>query len=178
MKAYIIFLRGVTPTGQNKVPMIPLREVLAKAGLVDVQTYIQSGNVLARSDLTALQVEKLVHEKIKKHFGGDLAILVRTPTQVRKIFEGNPFTNVDATRIFFTILASKPDPQKIKALADQDFSPDKFVVTDHAVYCYCPVSYGTSKLNNNSLERKLGVVATTRNYNTMSKLIELSKALL
>ncbi len=172
MKQYIIFLRAVTPTGKNKVPMAKLREVLTDAGLSEVRTYIQSGNVLARSNLTAPQVEKIVHDQIKKHFGGDLVIVARTPMQVRQIVADNPFKKEDTPTIYFTILAKPPEKQKVKELSVQNFQPDKFVITDEVVYLYCPLRYGTSKLNNNFIEKKLGVSATTRNYNTMSKLVD------
>src|SRR5574341_2377558 len=104
MKTYIILLRGLMPIGKNKVLMTPLRQVLMDAGFVDVRTYIQSGNVLARSVLTRSQVETVVHNEIGKHFGGDIAVLARTPLQVRQIFANNPFKDVDAAKVYFTIL--------------------------------------------------------------------------
>jgi len=174
MKTYIILLRGLMPTGKNKVLMTPLRQVLVDAGFVDVRTYIQSGNVLARSTLTGSQVEKVVHHEIEKHFGGDIVVLARTSLQVRQIFADNPFKDADTAKLYFTILESKPAQEKIKLLAGHTFLPDNFVVTNKAVYIHCPVAYGLTKLNNNFIERTLGVSATTRNYRTMAKLIELS----
>jgi uncharacterized protein (DUF1697 family) len=176
MKTYIILLRGLMPTGKNKVLMAPLRQVLVNAGFVDVRTYIQSGNVLARSALTRSQVEKFVHQEIEKHFGGDIVVLARTLLQVRQIFADNPFKDVDTARVYFTILGSKPAKEKIKLLAEQAFPPDNFVVTHEAVYIHSPVAYGLTKLNNNFIEHTLEVSATTRNYRTMKKLIELSGA--
>ena len=175
MKTYIILLRGLMPTGKNKVLMTPLRQVLVDAGFLDVRTYIQSGNVFARSVLTGQQVEKVVHDEIEKHFGGDIAVLARTPLQIRQIFANNPFREVDATKVYFTILGSKPAKEKIKLLSGQAFPPDNFVVINEAVYIHCPVVYG-SKLTNNFIERTLGVSATTRNHRTMIKLIKLSDA--
>jgi uncharacterized protein (DUF1697 family) len=78
MKTYIILLRGVMPTGKNKVPIALLRAALEKAGLKNVRTYIQSGNVVAESSLSQSRIEKLVHDVIKKRFGGDIAVLART----------------------------------------------------------------------------------------------------
>jgi uncharacterized protein (DUF1697 family) len=173
MKTYVILLRGLMPTGKNKVLMAPLRQALVDAGLVDVRTYIQSGNVIARSVLGGSQVEKLVHHEIEKHFGGDIAVLARTPLQVRQIFADNPFKDVDGVRVYFTILGRKPAQEKINFLASQEFPPDRFIVTNEAVYIHCPVADGLTKLNNNFIERTLGVFATTRNHRTMTKLIEL-----
>ena len=176
MKTYIVLLRGLMPTGKNKVLMAPLRQVLVDAGFVDVRTYIQSGNVLTRSVLTGPQIEKVVHHEIEKHFGGDITVLALTSLQLRQIFADNPFKDVDTAKVYFTILGSKPAKEKIKLLAGQAFPPDNFVVTNKAVYVHCPVAYGLTKLNNNFIERTLEVSATSRNYRTMTKLIELSDA--
>ena len=156
--------------------MAPLRQVLVDAGFVDVRTYIQSGNVLARSALTGSQVEKVVHQEIEKHFGGDIVVLARTSLQVRQIFADNPFKDADTAKVYFTILRSRPSEEKIQWLASQRFLPDTFVVTHEAIYIHSPVAYGLTKLNNNFIERTLEVSATTRNYRTMKKLIELSDA--
>ena len=156
--------------------MTPLRQVLVDAGFIDVRTYIQSGNVLARSALTGSQVEKVVHHEIEKHFGGDIVVLARTSLQLQQIFADNPFKDSDTAKVYFTILGSRPSKEKIKLLTDQTFLPDTFVVTNEAVYIHSPVAYGLTKLNNNFIERTLGVSATTRNYRTMKKLLEMSHA--
>ncbi len=173
MKTFIIFIRGVMPSGKNRVPMAALRTALQKSGLKNVRTYIQSGNVLAQSNLSAYRTEKLVHDVILKRFGGDLVIAARTPDQVRKILAGNPFPSSVSARTFFTLLTGKPDKQKVMELSRRDFRPDKIVISDGVVYLHCPISYGKSKLNNNSIEKMLGISATTRNFNTMTKLLEL-----
>jgi uncharacterized protein (DUF1697 family) len=176
MKTFVALLRAVTPTGKNKVPMAPLREALSEAGLVDVRTYIQSGNVLARSDLPATDVEALVHDTIEQQFGGDLIVVVRTPAQMRNVLQGNPFEPSEAARTHFTFLSKKPGKRAVNDLVGQSFPPDRFVVTSQVVYLNCPQGYGVSKLSNNFLERKLGVSATTRNHNTVTKLVELTTA--
>ncbi len=175
MKTYIILLRGVMPTGKNKVPMAQLREVLTKAGFGNVRTYIQSGNVLVDTDLSAKDVETHVHDLIQKHIGPDLAVVARTGAQLQKVLDENPFkTGFDISRIFFVSFAEPPLLQKVKDLLAQDFSPEKLVITKNAAYMYIPGTYGRGALSNNFLEKKLGVSATMRNFNTISKLIEMS----
>lgn len=78
MKTYVILLRGVTPTGKNRVPMAELRSALTDAGLTDVQTYIQSWNVIAKSKLNQSAVQSFVHKVISDGIGVDLAVIVRT----------------------------------------------------------------------------------------------------
>ena len=75
MKKYAILLRGVTPTGKNRVPMAELRAALSDAGLLDVQTYIQSGNVIAKSALAQSSLESFVHEVIFREIGADIAVI-------------------------------------------------------------------------------------------------------
>lgn len=117
-----------------------------------------------------------MHELIKKHIGADLPVVARTGTQLQKVLDENPFKEgYDISRVFFVAFAELPPSQKVKELLAQDFSPEELVIIKNAAYMYIPGTYGRTFLSNNFLERKLGVPATTRNFNTMSKLLEMSK---
>lgn len=116
MKKYAIFLRGVTPTGKNRVPMADLRAALSSAGLLDVQTYIQSGNVIAKSVLAQSSVESLVHEVIFREIGADIAVIARTHEQLRKVMEGNPFPLSGASRTYFSLFSAPAALHLIDAL--------------------------------------------------------------
>lgn len=176
MKTYIVLLRGVMPTGKNRVPMAQLWEVLASAGFGNARTYIQSGNALVDTDMSAQEVETCVHDLITKYIGADLAIVARTGKQLQKVLDENPFKEGhDISRVFFALFAEPPSSQKIKELLANDFSPEELVITKNAAYMYIPGTYGRNKLSNNYLEKKLGVAATTRNFNTLNKLIEMSQ---
>lgn len=176
MKTYIVLLRGVMPSGKNKVPMAQLREVLTNAGFENVRTYIQSGNVLVDSDLSAKEVETSMHKLIKQHIGADLAVVARTPTQFKKLLDENPFQNgYDRSRVFFVLFEKPPSTKKVQELVANDYSPEKLVITRNAAYMYIPGTYGRGVLSGGFLEKKLEVPATMRNYNTTSKLIEMSK---
>jgi uncharacterized protein (DUF1697 family) len=176
MKTVVILLRAVMPTGKNKVPMARLREVLGNAGFENVRTYIQSGNAFVDSELSTREVETRVHDLIKKHIGPDLVVVARTGRQLQKVLDENPFQRgYDVSRIFFVLFAEPPSSQKVKELLRQDFSPEELVITKNAVYMYIPGRDGRGLLSSNFFERKLGVSATMRNFNTMSKLIEMSK---
>lgn len=177
MSTYIILLRGVMPSGKNKVPMAQLREVLTRAGFGNVRTYVQSGNVLADSGLSAQEVGKCVRELIKQHIGPDLAVAVRTGPELHQVIEENPFQQgYDISRVFFVMLAQVPAPEKVQELAVQDFGDEKlaFTRTTDAAYLYIPGPYGRGRLSSNFLEKKLGVTATMRNFTTMSRLVAMS----
>lgn len=175
MKSFIILLRGLTPTGKNKVLMAPLRAALTKAGLRDVQTYIQSGNGIVSTDLTQPALEQLVHEVISKEFGGDVAVLARTPERFSDILKRNPFKKADSRKLYFTLLASEPDKNLLKEFLATDFSPDQVRCINNTIYTLYETRHSDSRFNNNYFERKLKVTATTRNFNTMTKLVELAK---
>jgi uncharacterized protein (DUF1697 family) len=176
MRTHIILLRGVMPTGKNKVPMAQLREVLTNAGFKNVRTYIQSGNALVDSELSSKEIEVRVHQLIKKHIGPDLAVVARTGTQLQKVLDENPFKDgYDISRIFFVLFGERPPARKVKELLEQDFSPEELAVTKNTAYMYIPGMYGRGALSGNFLEKKLGISATMRNFNTIKKLIEMSK---
>lgn len=173
-KTYIVLLRGVMPSGRNKVPMARLREVLAEGGFKNVSTYIQSGNALVESKLPPAEIERQVHELVKEYIGPDLVVVVRTGSELRQIIDGNPFQkSKDISRVFFSLLAATPPTDKVAELLDKDFGDEQLVITKEAGYMYIPGTYGRGKLSNNYLEKKLGVSATTRNFNTLSRLIEM-----
>lgn len=176
MKTYVILLRGVTPTGRNKVPMAELRAALTDAGFADVQTYIQSGNVIAKSALSAAAVGQRVHEVITQRIGADIAVMTRTPQQIADILAGNPFSATDTSKLYFSLLAARPAPELLRALLATDFAPDRVTVVGDTIYSAYATQYSDSKFNNNYFERKLKVAATTRNFNTMSRLVELGEA--
>lgn len=174
MKTYAILLRGVTPTGRNRVPMAELRIALAEAGLRDVRTYIQSGNVIARSGLDQAAVEALVHEVIARAIGADIAILARTHAQLKYVMAHNPFPPEAASRTYFSLLAANPSAPLVEELRRLDFSPDDVRIVGSVIYTLYATKLSDSKFHNNFFERKLKVAATTRNFNTLSRLVELS----
>lgn len=174
MERYVILLRGVMPTGRNSVPMAPLRAALRAAGLHDIVSYIQSGNIVARSDLAQGALEQLVHQLIQREFGGELTIVARTASQFHMIFQRNPYPEIDRKRIYFTLLAERAVPERIEALQARDIAPDELQLIDGVIYLRYATQLSHSPVNNNALERWLKVAATTRNYNTMEKLVHLS----
>ncbi|MGE8678882.1 MAG: DUF1697 domain-containing protein [Achromobacter marplatensis] len=176
MSTQIILLRGVMPSGKNKVPMAPLRAALERAGLRDVRTYIQSGNVIAATGLDQASVQALVHQVIKEQFGGDIKVLARTPSYFRDMMENNPFNGHDPAKLYFTLLGSPPEGALLESFHALDHTPDQVRVVGDMAYVLCATKYSDLKANNNFVERKLKVAATTRNFNTVSKLIALSSA--
>lgn len=175
MKTYIALLRGINVSGQKKIPMAELRELLSKEGLNNVQTYIQSGNVIFQtSDENKDKLELKIHNSIKAHFGFDVPILVKTPIELKQIFDDCPFSEEKKVNSYFMMLYSKADKVLVEEMSKLTYQNEEFMITDNCVYFYCSIGYGKAKFSNNFFERKLKVNATARNYKTMVKLLSLS----
>ena len=159
--------------------MAQLRQFLSEdKAFENVQTWIQSGNVILDSELSATAIAEKVNTIIKENIGADLKIIVKTPVEIQTVLTNNPFENsYDISRVFFTLFNNIPDEKLVSVLQSQDFGEDKFIFTPHAIYLFIPGSAAKTKLNNNFLERKLKIDTTTRNFNTLSKLLALSSKL-
>ncbi|WP_282162134.1 DUF1697 domain-containing protein [Ulvibacterium marinum] len=179
MYTYIILLRGINVSGQKKMKMDVLRTLLENLGFQNVATYIQSGNiVLQAKDASIRNLEDIIGEGIREHFGFDVPILVKSKTDLERIVKENPFKDaitLEGNRLYFVLLKSVPEQVLVESLAQETFENQEFRITDSCVYLWCKNGYGKAKLDNNFLERKLKVQATTRNYRTMLKLLEMAK---
>ena len=170
-----VLIRGVTPTGKNRVPMARLRDLLKDSpDFSGVQTYIQSGNVILETELAQQEVEHIIHAIILNNFGGDLVIIAKNHEQLQRSFENYPIESIPTERRYYTFLKSAPTDEGLQKLAERDFGEDKYHVVGDMVYIAYATKASDSKLTNNSIEQKVGIGATTRNYNTVKKLVELT----
>lgn len=154
--------------------MAELRVALTEAGLVEVRTYIQSGNAVAKSRLAQSRIGPLVHDAIAQSIGADIAVMTRTPKQFMDVLERNPFPAADPSRLYFSLLSSRPKPELLQEFLKIDFVPDQVKVVGDTIYTAYATKLSDSRFTNNFFERKLKLAATTRNFNTMSRLVALS----
>ncbi len=155
--------------------MDDLRALYEAHGHHDVTTYVQSGNVISRSSArTTAAVARAMRRAIADDLGLDVTVLVRTPAELRRVLEGNPFLGhgTDVTKLHVTFLAEPAAAARVTALDRDAFTPDRFAIDGREVYVHCPDGYGRTKINNAFFERKLGVAATTRNWTTVTELAE------
>ena len=174
MNTWIALLRGVMPTGKNRVPMAAFREALAKAGFLQARTWIQSGNALVTTALGREETEALVREVLAKDIGAELEVIIKSAPEITAVLAQNPFSDLPGERVFYGLMNGVPDMLKAKALEAADFGEDRLAITDLAVYSFIPGSAARSKLNNAFLQKKLGLALTFRNANTLSKLVEMA----
>lgn len=177
MKTHIALLRGINVSGQKIIKMAELRASLAKLGYQSIQTYIQSGNILFQAEgkrATTLQSE--IKELIKQDFGFDVPIVMTTAEKLKSAVAQNPFADKDLSRVYLTLLEQEPEGEHIDHLKTFNYTPEEYVLEGKVVYLFSPIPYGNAKLSNNLFEKKLKVKATTRNWKTVNKLIDLAQS--
>lgn len=172
MNTYIAILRGINVGGNRKLPMAELRELLGSLGFQDIRTYIQSGNIIFTSDLSdTKQLETIISESIQSKYDYNVPTIVKTIAQWEQAIVNNPYKGKDIKRVLFTFLKEIPEvtiPQHVS-------ENDEYQLIHDVVHLHCPNGYGNTKLNNNFFEKQLGIIATTRNWNTVEKLLQLAK---
>jgi uncharacterized protein (DUF1697 family) len=173
---FIALLRGINVSGQKKIKMAELRAVLEDAGLQNVTTYIQSGNLVFDSEVSQTKtLQELINSTILKHFGFEVPTLVVQRAEIQQVMEGNPFLDTaESNKLYYVLLQNPPQKELVEEFNQQNFEHEDFHITDNCVYLQCKKGYGKAKLNNNLIERKLQVQSTTRNDRTLRKLLELS----
>jgi uncharacterized protein (DUF1697 family) len=177
-QSWVALLRGVNLGARNKVSMPHLRELFEELGCDDVTTYLQSGNVLFRTPVPRDELMQSLERGIRDRFGLEIRVLLRTKSDLRATVARNEFADrqSDPTKLHVTFLAAAPQRKLAAALEQKRFEPDEFRVTRDAVYLHCPSGYGRSKLSNAFFEKELDVVATTRNWRTVTALADLASA--
>jgi uncharacterized protein (DUF1697 family) len=174
MTTCVALLRGINVGGNNKVPMADLRALCTALGYANVETYIQSGNVVFDASGSEAEVVAAMEAALLTTFGLTLSVVVRSAAELVEIVARNPFPNeTDGTKLHVTCFAS-PLPASTVAKLDPGVAPpDAFVLDGRDMYLHLPGGMGTSKLAVH-IGQKLGKLGTTRNWNTVLKLVEMS----
>jgi uncharacterized protein (DUF1697 family) len=178
MATWICLLRAVNVGGRNKVPMAQLREALTAAGLGDVRTYVQSGNVVLTSSIRSRdKISATVRDVIAQAFDVDTPVVVRTPEELQTIVEWNPFpdvANADPKRVHIVHLTGEPTTDAVASLLTIDWAPDHIKVEGSEVAICYSESMHTSKLQYPKVFKQLGVDGTARNWRTIQTLVDMS----
>lgn len=179
MQTFISILRGINVSGQKKILMADLKTLYERLKFKDVKTYIQSGNVIFKSDskIPDIQLARKIGKAISAKYNFEVPVIIRTKEELEKIISQNPFAKekkIDLQKLHVTFLSETPDKEKVELIKEADFLPDQFIINGKEIYLHIPNSYGETKLSNKFFENKLKVSATTRNWNTVNKLFELA----
>jgi uncharacterized protein (DUF1697 family) len=182
MNTYVAILRGINVGGKRMIKMDALKQLFTSLGFLNIETYIQSGNLFFQCKKT--NEEKLaatIAKEIESVFAFDVPTIVKNVEELKQIVTNNPFTE-DKKKLtehfHVTFLATAPTKTNIDSIAKLTFGDDAFVIIDKVVYLYCPNSYSNSKLTNGFFENKLKVIATTRNWKTCNALVNISEKMM
>jgi uncharacterized protein (DUF1697 family) len=182
MQVFVSILRGINVSGQKKILMADLKALYEGLKFKDVTTYIQSGNVIFKSDskLSDAALAEKIEAAILKQYSFTVPVVVRSISQLENIISENQFLkekNIDLEKLHVTFLSEVPAKSATEAIKLLDYPPDRFSVAGEEVFLYTPGGYGETKLSNKFFENKLKVTATTRNWKTVNKLLEIATSL-
>ncbi len=173
MQKYIALLRGINISGQKIIKMADLRQLLSSAGLSNVQTYIQSGNIIFESNDSIKNLTQLVIDTIERHYGFYVPTFILLPEQLQNAVNNNPYKDAEGNKLYLTFLSDKANTNGMGAIHDKVKENEFLQLIDNVMYFHCPDGAAKSKITNNLIEKKLEVKATTRNWRTCGKLLGL-----
>ena len=156
--------------------MAHLRDALEEVGFDDVRTYLQSGNVVLSSPKKSEDVARMCERAIAERVGLDIDVVVRSRADLARVVQRNPLGDVatNPKRYQVTFLATEPTRKVIHELETAAVEPEQMVASGREIYAWHPDGVARSKLWALLAGRKLGVTATSRNWTTVTKLLELA----
>lgn len=179
MPVYISMLRGINIGPYKRMKMDKLKASCEALGFKQVQTYIQSGNVVFKAGKqSSASLSKKLEERIVRDFGFSAPVITRGANEMGRIIRDNPLlkkVKIDINKLHVTFLSDVPASEALKKLDGLPQQPDCFCCLKKEIYLHCPNGYGQTKLTNNLFEKQLSVGATTRNWKTVNTLCEMAK---
>ena len=177
----VAMLRGVNVGGYQKINMAALKTLCTKLGLRDVQTYIQSGNLVFRegSEDPATVASRL-EKAIEASLGFRPAVIVRTASELRKVIAKNPFAGragIEPNRLLVIFMDSAPTKQAREKLLSLPCEPEELRINGRELYIYYPQGMAHPKIPLVKIEKTLQCASTGRNWNTVNKLLAMAEEL-
>ena len=181
MAVMISMLRGINVGGYNVIKMDALRALYESLGMQGAQTYVQSGNVVFRTNQNdAIRLAKKIQGGIEKSFSCKPEIIVRSAAELADTIARNPFAkrrDIEPAKLLVLFLASEPNSESRKKVLAIKAHPEELHINGREVYIYFPNGMGKTKLPWTTIERLLGTPGTGRNWNTVTKLLEMAHVL-
>ena len=170
MQSYIALLRGINVGGHKKILMADLRALFESLGFKNVQTYIQSGNVVFRS-IEETNLASKIADAIETKYDFIVPVLIKKGSELSEILSKCPFSDEKREKSYFILLKESPSQENIALTTGFSHPNEEFHIEEDCVYIYYALGAGKAKMGNNFFEKKLKVKATARNYRTMAKLL-------
>jgi uncharacterized protein (DUF1697 family) len=181
MPVIICMLRGVNVGGHNMIKMESLKALCVSLKLKDPQTYVQSGNVIFQTqEKDQEKLTRRIQDAIEKTHGFRPGVMLRTAAELKEVVSRNPFarrSGIEPGRLLVNFLAADPGKQaREKALAIK-IGPEEMHLVGREAYIYFPNGQGRSKFPWAAIERALGTSGTGRNWNSVTKMLEMAEKL-
>ncbi len=172
---YVLLLQGINVGGHSRLPMTVLRDILTGLGFSQARTYLQSGNAVVTTSLTAAQVAAAAEKALGEALSRDVGVVVRTAAQLVGVVEHAPFDPaVDPTTKHVMFLRQASDAEKLGILPRETMGSEHYWVSGTHVYLYLPSGMGRSKLSAWVTRRLAGTGSTARNWNTVLALRDMT----
>lgn len=181
MPVIIAMLRGVNVGGHNKIKMEELRALCKTLNLRDACTYVQSGNLIFKTDERDLaRLAKRLQDAIERKFGFRPDVMLRTAAEMREVIRRNPFAKrrgIEPSRLLVTFLASEPASDAREMAGEIETAPEELRMERREVYIYFPNGMARPKVSWSTIERILKTSGTGRNWNSVTKILEMAEQL-
>jgi len=176
MNTYIVFLKGVNIGGHNRVKMDILKKALEEREFEHVRTYINSGNLILRSTQEKETITEQVAKIIQANFGIQVHMIVKTADELMAITAKDPFsteTENDHARRAVVLLSERVEPVRMQIFKDEGKVIENYYLAGDLLFVYYHNGFAKTKFTTDYIERKLRIVTTARNWNTILKLTEM-----
>lgn len=186
----VALLRGINVGGRNRIAMADLRELVEGLGFGEVRTHLQSGNVVFAAPAgtgagagaapgagdTADRAADRIEAEIERSLGLAVPVLARTGEDLERIVALHPLADIatNPSRLLVSFLSGRVEPDRLGDLDPGDFAPDAFALGEREIYVWAPNGASETKLTHSFWEKRLGVTATARNWNTVERLLTLA----
>lgn len=174
---HLALLRGINVSGHKMIKMDALKKALESIGFTNVLTYIQSGNVFVETEEESpAKVGFLIKQEIFKSFGHDVPVIIIGKEDLQACLDRNLFLNeenIDLKKLYVSFISSELPENMITQLNLNFIKPDEIQLDGKRIYLKYDISPAKTKLDNKWIEKSMSVVATTRNWNTVNKLLEM-----
>jgi uncharacterized protein (DUF1697 family) len=175
---FIALLRGINVSGRNKIPMPELRSLCAEIGWQDVQSHIQSGNLVFRASARSAVLESELERAIERRFRLTIPVIVRSAADWPAYVNGNPYTSesrMEPNHVMLVLTKALPKSDAAGELQKRAANGERVVQVGDALWAYYAHGVGVSKLSPSLFDRLVGSPVTARNWNTVLELDEMSR---
>lgn len=177
MTTHLALLRGINVSGHNMIKMEALKTTLEAIGFQNVTTYIQSGNVFVDTEEeSASKVGFMIKQEIFKVFGYEVPVIVINKEDLSACFNNNPFLKekeVDTKKLYVAFISIELKKESINDLKVSQFKPDEVAIDQNRIFIKYAVGAGKTRFDQKYIEKKLNVISTIRNWNTVTQLLKM-----